>query len=70
MPAWVLVGETGDGEPVVITERVLSIETHSIGDVRAGRATPVIFPDRWAAKRVLRLRNEWRRFRCIRLDRL
>lgn len=70
MPEWVIVGESPDGTPHVLVEWLLCFDAAPVADVRAGLREPAVFGDRWAAKRVLRGRNEWREWRAIRRNRL
>lgn len=66
MPEWVIVGEDSDGLPVVVVEWIGELVTRNVFDVAIGAVPPAVFTSRWDAKRVLRKRNEWRKFRCVR----
>lgn len=70
MPEWVIVTADGDGAPLVLVELVFDASFATVAAVKAGAAQPVVFADRWAAKRATRKRNEWASWRCIRRDRL
>lgn len=70
MPQYVLVTEV-NREPHVVTEWVMScVDVAPVEAVRSHRVTPVVFDDRWAAKRFLRKRDAWRAYRVIQLERL
>lgn len=68
MPEWLIVGENDRGEPVVVVDWIMGLGVDTLERVRTGEAVPYVFYDRWAAKRVLRRRNDWRRFRCVRRE--
>jgi hypothetical protein len=66
MPKWIVVGDDDDGEPVVVVNWVGVLETRRLTDAVVGGAPAAIFTDRWAAKRVVHRRNEWRNLRVVR----
>lgn len=70
MPLWVIVAETTDGIPVVVREWVMGIQYAAISQVKAEQDCPVIFRDRWRAKRQARRLPRELHARCVRLDRL
>lgn len=51
MPEWVIVGESREGQPVVLGDWVLGWYWVSIEDARARLVPFAIFRDRWRAKR-------------------
>lgn len=70
MPKYVLVTYV-NGAPHVVTRWVMSeVDVAPVELVRSRVADPVVFDDRWRAKRFLRKRNEWRSYQVIQRDRL
>lgn len=54
MPEWVIVGEDEMGAPVVLTGWVIGVTWMPIATVKEASIEPVVFRDRWRAKRQAR----------------
>lgn len=70
MPAWVIVGERSDGEPVVLVDWVLTESWEPIAEVKTLHREPRLFRDRWRAKRQSRRMPREMAPRAIRYDHL
>lgn len=70
MPNRVLVGDYND-EPHVLVDWCMEVPTTArIADVKQQGVKPAIFPNRWQARRFVRSRDSYKRWRVIREDRL
>jgi hypothetical protein len=70
MPTYVLVTERDDVPHVLMAWCVEGGRTLPIAELKQRCLQPVVFRDRWRAKRFLQKRNAWRDWRVLREDRL
>lgn len=70
MPEWVIVGESSDGTPMVLSEWVMGEKWVEAELARCRSVEFTIFRDRWRAKRQSKRLPRTYAPRAIRLDRL
>jgi hypothetical protein len=70
MPEWVIVGVNERGDPLVLTDWIVNVEWTEIAAMKEAGLEPVIFRDRWRAKRQARRWFVDYKAMCIRRSRL
>jgi len=70
MPAWVIVANSADGSPLVLTEWLFGPVWSDVAAAKALNPPPRLFRDRWRAKRQARQLPRSLTPRCVRYGRL